>query len=209
MRIFILVLCLVAMMACRHSSKIPDDFDYGKIENGVYNNNYFQFKIPVPENWAIQTREQVYQLQNQNGETSPANSSELRSTIKAADVQATILLTVLKNKPENSLNEFNPSFIILAENLVGSTSMKTGQDYLDHAKAIMKQSNLDYQFAPDYYSEKIGNRKFDAMNITLDSVQRTYYSMINRNFALSLIISSRDDQQKQELKNVINKIRFR
>jgi hypothetical protein len=209
MRIFILVLCLVATVACRHTSKIPDDFDYGKIENGVYNNNYFQFKIPVPENWAVQTREQVQQLQNQNGETTPANSAELRSTIKAADVQAAILLTVLKHKPENSLNEFNPSLIILAENLVGSTAMKTGKDYLDHAKEIMKQSNLDYQFAPDYYSEKIGNRKFDAMNITLDSVQRTYYSMINRNFALSLIISSRDDQQKQELKNIINKIRFR
>jgi len=207
MRIFIVVLCLVAVLACRHSSKIPDDFDYGKIENGVYNNNYFQFKIPVPENWAVQTREQVQQLQKQDGES--ANSSELRSTIKAADVQAAILLTVLKNKPEMSLNEFNPSFIILAENLGGSAVMKTGKDYLEHAKEIMKQSSLSYQFAPDYYSEKIGNRKFDGMDLTLDSVQRTYYSMINRNFALSLIISSRNDQQKQELKNVINKIRFR
>jgi phosphomevalonate kinase len=208
MRIFILVLSLVAMLSCRHSSKIPDDFDYGKIENGVYNNNYFQFKIPVPENWAVQTREQVQQLQKQDGEAVSTNNSELRSTIKAADVQAAILLTVLKNKPENSLNEFNSSFIILAEN-VGNTVMKAGRDYLEHAKEIMKQSNLSYQFAPEYYSEKIGNRKFDAMNITLDSVQRTYYSMINRNFALSLIISYRDDQQKQELKNVINKIRFR
>jgi phosphomevalonate kinase len=196
------------MLACRHSSKIPDDFDYGKIENGVYNNNYFQFKIPVPENWAVQTREQVQQLQKQDGEAVSTNNSELRSTIKAADVQAAILLTVLKTKPENSLNEFNSSFIILAEN-VGNTVMKAGKDYLEHAKEIMKQSNLSYQFAPEYYSEKIGNRKFDAMNITLDSVQRTYYSMINRNFALSLIISYRDDQQKQELKNVINKIRFR
>jgi hypothetical protein len=207
MRIFILVLCLVAVLACRRSSKIPDDFDYGKIENGVYNNNYFQFKIPVPENWAVQTREQVQQLQKQDGES--ANSSELRSTIKATDVQAAILLTVLKNKPEKSLNEFNPSFIILAENLGGSAVMKTGKDYLEHAKEVMKQSSLSYQFAPNYYSEKIGNRKFDGMDLTLDSVQRTYYSMINRNFALSLIISSRDDQQKQELKNVINKIRFR
>ena len=206
MRIFILGLSLLAMLACRHSSKIPDDFDYGKLENGVYSNNYFQFKLPVPESWAVQTREQVQQLQKQDGE---AVNSELTSTIKAVDVQAAILLTVLKNKPENSLNEFNPSFIILAENLGGSTVMKTAKDYLEHAKEVMKQSNLDYQFAPEYYSEKIGNRKFDAMNITLDSVQRTYYSMLNRNFALSLIISYRDDQQKQELKNVINKIRFK
>jgi len=147
-------------------------------------------------------------MQQQCEDTLARNNDELRAKIKAANVQTAILLTVFRNTPGASLNEFNSSFIILAENL-GTSGVKKAKDYLSHAKDIMKQSNLSYQFAPDYFSEKIGNRKFDAMNTSLDSVQQTYYSMINRNFALSFIISYVNDEQKEELKNIINKIRFK
>lgn len=207
MRAFILILLVAAMAACHNSSKIPDEFDYGKIENGVYSNNYFDFKIPVPDKWSVQSKDEVRQLQKQGEDALAGSNSELREKIQAANVQTAILLTVFRNTPSTNLGEFNSSFIILAENL-GNSGVKEAKDYLEHAKQIMKQSNMSYEFAPNYYSEKIGNRKFDAMNTSLDSVQQTYYSTINRNFALSFIISYTNEQQKAELKNIINQIRF-
>ena len=91
--------------------------------------------------------------------------------------------------------------------------IKKGSDYLAHAKEIMQQSNMSYQFAPDYSTEKIGNKEFDRMDVSLngqtENVQQSYYSVIDRDFALSIIISYGDDQQKAELKNIINKIKFR
>jgi hypothetical protein len=91
--------------------------------------------------------------------------------------------------------------------------IKKGSDYLAHAKEIMQQSNMSYQFAPDYSTEKIGNKEFDRMDVSLngqtENVQQSYYSIIDKDFALSIIISYGDDQQKAELKNIITKIKFR
>jgi len=109
-------------------------------------------------------------------------------------------------------DKFNSSFIILSENL-GGMPIKKGSDYLAHAKEIMQQSNMSYQFAPDYSTEKIGNKEFDRMDVSLNgqtgNVQQSYYSVIDKDFALSIIISYGDDQQKAELKNIIDKIKFK
>jgi hypothetical protein len=140
------------------------------------------------------------------------NNKELGAKIKAADVRTAMLLTVFKSKTDAVTDKFNSSFIILSENL-GGMPIKKGRDYLAHAKEIMQQSHMSYQFAPDYPTEKIGNKEFDRMDVALngqpENVQQSYYSVIDRNFALSIIISYGDDEQKAELKNIISKIKFR
>jgi hypothetical protein len=209
MRLFFFAVVLLGVAGCKQQ---PKNFDYGKIENGVYANGYFDFEIPVPSNWAVQNKEQVQQLQKNGEELVSGNNKELGAKIKAADVRTAILLTVFKNKTDAVTDKFNSSFIILSENL-GGMPIKKGSDYLAHAKEIMQQSNMSYQFAPDYSTEKIGNKEFDRMDVALngqpENVQQSYYSIIDRNFALSIIISYGDDEQKAELKNIINKIKFR
>jgi hypothetical protein len=209
MRLFFFAVVLLVVAGCKQQ---PKNFDYGKIESGVYTNNYFDFEIPVPPNWAVQNKEQVQQLQKTGEELVSGNNKELGAKIKAADIKTAILLTVFKNKTDAVTEKFNSSFIILSENL-GGMPIKKGSEYLAHAKEIMQQSNMSYQFAPNYAREKIGNRDFDRMDVSLGgqtpNVQQSYYSVIDRDFALSIIISYEDDEQKAELKNIINKIKFR
>jgi len=209
MRLFFFAVVLLAIAGCKQQ---PKNFDYGKIENGVYTNGYFDFEIPVPPNWAVQNKDQVQQLQKTGEELVSGNNKELGAKIKAADVRTAMLLTVFKNKTDAVTDKFNSSFIILSENL-GGMPIKKGSDYLAHAKEIMQQSNMSYQFAPDYSTEKIGNKEFDRMDVSLNgqtgNVQQSYYSVIDKDFALSIIISYGDDQQKAELKNIIDKIKFK
>jgi len=209
MRLFFFAVVLLTIAGCKQQ---PKNFDYGKIENGVYTNSYFDFEIPVPPNWVVQNKDQVQQLQKTGEELVSGNNKELGAKIKAANVTTAMLLTVFKNKTDAVTDKFNSSFIILSENL-GGMPIKKGSDYLAHAKEIMQQSNMSYQFAPDYSTEKIGNKEFDRMDVSLNgqtgNVQQSYYSVIDKDFALSIIISYGDDQQKAELKNIIDKIKFK
>ena len=209
MRLLFFTVVLSITGACKQH---PKSFDYGKIDNGVYTNNYFDFEIPVPRDWAVQNKEQVEQLQKTGEELVSEGNKELGAKIKAADVRTAILLTVFKNKTDSVTEKFNSSFIILSENL-GGMPIKKGSEYLSHSKEIMQQSNMSYQFAPSYATEKIGNRDFDRMDVSLGgqspNVHQSYYSLIDRDFALSVIISYEDEEQKAELKKIINKIKFR
>jgi hypothetical protein len=208
MRLFFLAVLLLVIAACKQQ---PKNFDYGKIENGVYKNNYFDFEIPVPANWAVQNKEQVQDLQKTGQELVSGDNKELGAKVKAANIRTAMLLTVFKNKTDATTDKFNSSFIILSENL-GGMPIRKGRDYLAHARDIMQQSNMSYQFAPNYSTEKIGNKEFDRMDVSLPGqpdIQQSYYSVIDRDFALSIIISYADAEQKAELKNIINKIKFR
>jgi len=208
MRLFLVGVSLLLIAGCKQT---PKNFDYGKIENGVYRNNYFDFEIPVPANWVVQNREQVQELQKTGEELIAAGNKELGAKVKAAEITTAILLTVFKNKTDAATDKFNSSFIILVENL-GGMPIKKGSEYLAHTKEIMQQSNMSYQFSPDYSTEKIGNKEFDRMDVSLDGqpekVRQSYYSMIGKDFALSIIISYVNDQQKAELKDIISKIKF-
>jgi hypothetical protein len=209
MRLFLFAALLLIIAGCKQQ---PKDFDYGKIEKGVYTNNYFDFEIPVPTNWSVQNKDQVQQLQKTGEELASGGDQELKAKIKAANVKTAMLLTVFKNKTDAVSDNFNSSFIILSENL-GGVPIKKGSEYLARTKEILQRSNMSYQFAPDYSTEKIGNRDFDRMDASLDGqpekIQQSYYSVIDKGFALSIVISYAGDQQKAELKDIINKIKFR
>ena len=210
MRIFLFSLLLFTLLGCKEAEK---NFDYGKIENGVYTNDYFDFNIPVPQNWDVRNDEQVQQLQKKGSGLISGNNKELEAKIDEADVNTIVLLTVFKNKEDTTAVKFNPSFILLCENLQGSPDIKKGKDYLDHAKYLMQQSKMPYQFTPEYFTEKVGNKEFDRMDAVLDGqmggIQQSYYSIIDKDYALSIIISFVDHDQKTELKGIINKIKFK
>ncbi len=212
MRFVPYLLLLFAILSCKQSSKIAENFDYGKIENGVYSNNYFDFEIPVPEKWVVQNKEQVKQMQKQGEDLIAEKDKELAKKIRAGDISTAILLTVFKNRIDTVVvNEYNSSFVILAENLGTMSGINKGDDYLAHAKTFLQQSG--YKFPSGFYSEKIGNKKFDGMDVSMNSkgteVKQSYYSTISKNFALSIIISFVTDEQERELKNVLNRIKFK
>ena len=104
MRLFLFAVVLLAVAGCKQQ---PKNFDYGKIENGVYANSYFDFEIPVPPTWSVQNKEQVQQLQKTGEELVSGSNKELGAKIKAADIRTAILLTVFRNKTDAVTDKFD------------------------------------------------------------------------------------------------------
>jgi hypothetical protein len=213
MRLITSLLVILLFVGCKQSAKIPDDFDYGKIESGIYKNNYFDFELPVPANWSVQNKEQVEQIKKLSEDMIGEKNKDLASQLKASEINYASLLTVFKYALDSAVaGEFNPSFALVAENLKNAPTIKSGKDYLVQAQTLMRQSGLTYSFEPGFSSERLGNKDFDRMNVVMTvrgvDVQQSYYAILDKRFALAIVVSYGNDEQKQALKEVVSKIKF-
>lgn len=214
MKLLICIFLSVAMIGCRQSTKIPDNFDYGETENGVYRNAYFGFEISIPGKWAVQSKEEMKKIRETGQKVIEKTNKDLASKIRPGDIGNTMLFAAYKIKTDSVSVEFNPSIIIIAENLEMMTGIKKGTDYLSNVRKLMLESGMGYQVAPVFTSEKIGDKEFDRLKIsknvgeTMD-IKQYYYVTLEKGFALSFVASFDTDQQKEELMDILNGIKFK
>lgn len=73
------------------------------------------------------------------------DNENLQAVINAADVNSVNLLFVFQHEVGTNV-EFNPNFIVVAENLSHSPGIKNGRDYLVQAKKFLKQTQIQYAY---------------------------------------------------------------
>ena len=102
--------------------------------------------------------------------------------------------------------------MIMAENLGVGSGISSGKEYLETLRNLLKKSKMPYQFDSDISVRRIGNKQFDYLPVSIKrngvTVGQYYFSVIKRNFALSVIISFFSEEQKYQLEEIINQIKF-
>ena len=209
MKKLLLVLVLVLSVACQESNKIPDTFDYGTIENGVYINDFFNLRMPFKTSWNVQTRQELDAL-GENAEEF-VKSEAVKDIIRTADVTSANLFCAYKFEPE-TVEIYNPSIILVAENIKSSPQLKRGSDYLKEARKLLEDSTLNYEFDTSSEPIELGGKQFDVLKVTGHYLDNTFYqqyiSTIDQGFSLSVIISYANDSQRQELETLMKGISF-
>lgn len=214
MRHWLFFLLAMILISCNDSNKIPENFDYGKVENGVYKNNFFDFDLPIPADWHVESKEQMAQIGEEGRKIVAEHNKELAEKIKADEISSATLLSVFKYRDDTVTGQFNPSFGMIAENLGKVSGVRNGKDYLEKVKALMEKSGIPYHFAPDFTTEKLGNKDFTLMELTAKykgdvDVNQLYYCCVEKKFAISLIASFGNDEQKKELLRILSNIHFK
>ena len=116
MKKIILSCCAVLLLlSCKDDVKIPENFDYGKIENGVYDNKFFNFELAFNDQWSVQTKEQMHQMSENSRNTMAGNNQNLKNTLQASQINVADLFSIFKF-PVGSVTGGNASLIINAEN---------------------------------------------------------------------------------------------
>ncbi|MET0393338.1 MAG: hypothetical protein ABW019_09365 [Chitinophagaceae bacterium] len=212
MKLTVFLLLLTGIVACKDSARIPDDFDYGKVENQVYRNQYFGFEIPLPSDWALQSREEMEKLRQKGRAMIERSNKDMAGTLKASEINSAMLLSIFRYKPDSVTGEFNHSLTVLAENISKIPGIKTATDYLENTQKLITQSRMPYQTSGIHH-QKVGGRDFDIMTITMNlqglSIEQLYYVTVIRDFVVGMIISYGNGRQEQELKDIVSGIRFK
>jgi hypothetical protein len=211
MKIIYLFLITVLLSCSDQNKNLPDNFDFGKTENGSYKNDYFNMEVLFNPNWIVQDKQYMNNIMERGSDLVTGDNKNLKSLFKASQVNTAYLLAVFKNEVGAAV-EFNPSFILVAENTKNLPGIKNGKDYLFHAEKLMKQTQMPYSSEREVFEKKIGNSLFYVLETRLDYmgeiISQEYISTVKNGFTLSFIITYSNEEEKNELYEVINNVKI-
>lgn len=204
-------LLTITAIGCKTQGK-PIDFDYGHVENSKYVNSYFDFEITIPTDWIVQTKEQMDNMAKTGAELVVGDDSKLKAVVKASEINSANLLAVYQYE-RGSAVEYNPSFVLVAENIINAPGIKIGSDYLFQSRRLLEQSQFKYDYIDKEFTKEIINgTEFYKMNAEINymglNIKQIYYSTIVDRFSFNVIISFINDQQKLDLLKSINSMKF-
>ncbi|RXJ50278.1 hypothetical protein [Gelidibacter gilvus] len=210
MKKIILSFCVVLLLSsCKDEVKIPENFDYGKIESGVYDNKFFNFELAFNDQWSVQTKEEMQQMSENSRNTMAGDNQNLKSTLQASQVNVADLFSIFKF-PVGSVTGGNASLIINAENLQSFPNVKTPRDYIMSARQLLDQTSLTLIYKKEPYTKTIGGKQFIGMEIFNQDYNLTqdYFVTLRNGFAISMVLSYDNAEDQQELYKMLDTIKF-
>jgi hypothetical protein len=209
---FYLLIVVALLSACNKSKGIPEHFDYGHVENGVYDNAFFKFKFPVDTTWSVLNEKEnaaIYELgEKYIAKDNDAYQKELK---KAIEINVAKMLAVFKYKLGSTTN-FNPSIVINAENLRENPDVNTSIDYLRFAKKALDQTAMQIEYVEEKHKVKLGTENFGFLKLknTLNGYEITqdYYVLLRHGFAVSFTLSYTNAEDKAEIYGMIDKLKI-
>lgn len=209
MKKLILSFTILTLFACKTEQRMPENFDYGSIENGVYANDYFQMHFPFDDSWDVQSQDEVENIQDLGQDI--ITDENIKRAIKASEIN-TANLFVAYVYEFGSTMDYNPSLMIVAENIKMFPQVKRGRDYLIEAQKILNGTSLNYSYDMILEPKVINGKSFDVMNATGsylgNEFKQKYMSTVTDGFCLSIIISYDTDNQRELLEKALEQMTF-
>ncbi|GGE27317.1 hypothetical protein GCM10010832_05040 [Psychroflexus planctonicus] len=205
---------IISVYSCKKENK---EFDLGYINNNVYVNNFFKFKIDLPKEWIPKT-DDFYRKNNEVVKEVLAGDDRVKNRILDKDEINTVnLIGLFKNK-ENLSIDLNPNILITAKNLEYYPDITNINDDLNQTVSFLQDSKIEDSGIKIIYLSKefekiiIGNQVFYKLDATFNYngliVNQEVYSTIRNNFSLAIILSFKNKNDKQLMHNILTSINF-
>lgn len=185
----------------------PDVFDYGTFENNVYTNSYFNLKIDVPPTWKVHSKEQTDTIISKAMKKMTDKDATLKPLFNPKDIKDAVLIMVNEYRIGAAV-DFNPGFVIMAENIMDYPEIETEAMYLRQVKRLLLRTKPDYEIDDKISQEKINGTTFYKFSLSLKSagsveIKQTYYSLLKKGFSLGIVTTYNTKAQKKELDKIL------
>jgi hypothetical protein len=180
--------------------------NYGRMDDTIYINPYFGFKFSVLSSWTIKNKKQIDFVLSKGKEVVTFKDELVNSTVDKMDLSSNTLLMISRYKT----GAFNPSLIIMAEEISMFSTTKTGKDYLLQVKRQLSNSNLNMIVNEPKDGLTLSDIKFDKLDCfsEINKTHLSYYCSIQKNHALVFIITYIENEDHVALLNMIKSTQF-
>ena len=185
--------------------------DAGTIENSVYRNEYFAFTMNIPDGWHVQDDKAKEMITDIGQDVLVGEDKNLRAMADRAQKTTVNLLAVFEH-PLGSPVPFNPSLMGLGEKVAHLPGIKTGKDYLFHARRVVERGQIEYVFPRETYFQVFDGVGFDVLDAEMSvldmTVKQRFYSTIIGDYALFFVVSFSTEEESKSLEQVLQTINF-
>ena len=204
-----LLIMVGGILSCSPSA--TKEIDLGTMADGLYQNEYFGFKVDIPSEWTVQDQYATNQLVESGEKMISGDDAMVKMSLKLAEKRTVYLFMVFEH-PVGSAVEMNPSIVCVAERVREFPGIKTGDDYLFHMKKLLAKSPAPLKFNKAAEEVTLGGVKFHRLDGTITAMGQTvnqkYYATVMKGYALSFVTSGADDAQQEALNEIITSLRF-
>ncbi len=185
-------------------------FDAGTYKEGTYKNNFFDFSITIDETWSVQSQESWEDMVESGLQIMDGDKKTMDKLLDISKITTLNLLTAMQH-PYGAPVDFNPSILIIAENISTTPGIATGKDYQWHAQRALSVAMPSAELGP-LNEIDLNGVIFGVMDITSETmgieVKQQYWSIVRDGFALSFVITYNDEDQYLLLKAMLNTLAF-
>jgi hypothetical protein len=208
--LWIAVSCMLAPLGC--AKKAPEKIDAGSFEGPVYSNKYLGFTLTIPSDWSIQDQQTQKQLMHQGVDIVAGDNKNMQAAMRASEVRTVSLLTVFKYTRGAPVS-YNPGIVGTAELVSHLPGIRTGGDYLFHARRLLEAGQVKYSFPREREVQTIGGAEFHVLpaEVILSPqivVKQELCATIRKGYAVLLILSYATEEERNELRQVLNTTTF-
>ncbi len=202
----IILLCLVLPVLAQDQSSF---FDYGKMDADTYVNKYFNCSMVLPLDWEVITRADIEQMLSVEQESLEA--AHQAKTVMPSEIKYAQLLSAFQHKPDPSII-FNPSIIIMAENLHLSPSIMPIEDFLCQTMESLIAMDPSYDILSDATTLNINGTEFHHVHGEMEGmnakINQLFYFTKVKDFSFSVILSYVSEDQREVLLQSLQTLRF-
>lgn len=179
--------------------------DLGEINNGKYTNAYFNMSFNLPENFYIQTEEDIMELVGHA-------RSELNME---SDFSQSVVLFMSKERDYVIPTDFNSTFMLSAcARSVNGITLKDEHDYIDYLNDIQLPVLPETAFVSSTVVDEVGGLEFFKTETWIpvgglsDHIRQVHYVRFFGDVLLDICISFHDNEYNEALVEAFQSIYF-
>lgn len=177
----------------------------------LYVNEYLGMSVKKPDGWYSQSAEELLMLQNRGKDTLAGDDKNLKALLETS-MESSLPVFGFFRYPPGTPGKLNQSVLSTAENIKMFPGVKTGCDYLHHAKQLISQGKVVYTFSKGCQEKAFGSKKLGYIDATVNfgkqKIKQRYYSTIIGHHAVSIIETYFDEESKRSVNGIVQTLKF-
>ena len=210
---YLCLFILLAILIIGCQSEPEKTFTKGKLDNRTYSNEYFNLKISFPDKWIYIDSVAIEEAMNKAKKTIGADNTFIEIIKNASHLNAGDAFFMLQRFPLGVA--YTPSFRCSAEKVVTKDhQIDNGKEYLEHARQLLKKSEMDFVFPNEPYTETIQGKEFHVLEYQLNHPELNIpilyksYVKVFDDYALIFMLEYFFKDEVKEFEPIWNAIQF-